>query len=624
MATAAKDAGSPAPKTRTPKATAKAAVQTIAPTSITTVPFGRLKRAPQNVRKTDIAADVVSLAEDIAAHGLLQSLIGYAGDTAIDAKAVYIVGGGRRLQALELLRTQGTIKDSWPVPVLIRPETEAVELSLSENLARRDMNPADEFVAFAALMAPGNRSPANLAKQFGFTERYIKQRLRLAALHPEILAALRDGKLSMMFAIEYAKAADQEVQLQVYRAIQRGTAFNKENMFHLRAMLSQEQLREDSTVFQFIDRETYEREGGGYVEDLFEDSEHGRRLDNTVLARTIADRCLRFQAEGRVLAKAKAEHPSVVGCVVEPLGLGLVKAPAGFVEIASGWNSTLNRHVDVDGCWKRADAQGAPIQIVVGLTREEPIGEDDDGSPLAVVAEYRRERFFVQKDCAKQVLPPKETTYGGNYTPLTEEQRRAQEIEREARVWAARLTVPKFSDLPGFEGRVFYGRDWLDTHERKPGDPMAAGYTPCFELKVFVTEEEIAANMEAGRAKATELREVLEIARAAKVAEKEAAAEAQAKALSDMIAEIGALEIPPAVIMASQYLDDDPTPWFRWSAGDYWDMRQDDPDADNAMGVESVDEMADTMAVIAGHYPTIEAFDAAQQVARSDAEATEA
>ena len=162
LATAQKDI---APKASKPRANkpATAAPVGLAPTSITSVPYGRLKRAPQNVRKTDIAADVESLADDIAAHGLLQSLIGFAGTTTIDAQVVYIVGGGRRLQALDLLRERGTIKDSWPVPVLIRPEEEAIELSLSENLARRDMNPADEFVAFAALMAPGNRSPADLA-----------------------------------------------------------------------------------------------------------------------------------------------------------------------------------------------------------------------------------------------------------------------------------------------------------------------------------------------------------------------------------------------------------------------------------------------------------------------------
>ncbi|MGH2248717.1 ParB/RepB/Spo0J family partition protein, partial [Enterococcus faecalis] len=75
----------------------------------------------------------------------------------------------------------------------------------------------DEFVAFAALMAPGNRSPADLAKQFGFTERYVKQRLRLAGLADEILDALRQGQISLEVATEYAKTADHALQSRVYK-----------------------------------------------------------------------------------------------------------------------------------------------------------------------------------------------------------------------------------------------------------------------------------------------------------------------------------------------------------------------------------------------------------------------
>src|SRR3546814_15824386 len=59
----------------------------IAPSVIQSIALGRLMRAPENVRQTNKAVDVESLADDIAAHGLLQSLIGYAGDTDIDAAA---------------------------------------------------------------------------------------------------------------------------------------------------------------------------------------------------------------------------------------------------------------------------------------------------------------------------------------------------------------------------------------------------------------------------------------------------------------------------------------------------------------------------------------------------------
>lgn len=545
MASAAKDI---APKASKPRANkpATAAPAGLAPTSITSVPYGRLKRAPQNVRKTDIAADVESLADDIAAHGLLQSLIGFAGTTTIDAQVVYIVGGGRRLQALDLLRERGTIKDSWPVPVLIRPEEEAIELSLSENLARRDMNPADEFVAFAALMAPGNRSPADLAKQFGFTERYVKQRLRLAGLADEILDALRQGQISLEVATEYAKTADQALQSRVFKRECRPNNYQRHSLWNIRAAYGAEQLTEACTVFQFIDRDTYEREGGGYEEDLFSTAADGapRKLANGQLARDIANRCLQLQAV-RVQMQAQREYPSVSGMVItaDLTVNGKVDAPAGHAAITGGWNGDLGMHVGIEDCWKRALDRDVPIQIVVGIGREEPIGEDDDGSPLNYVARWDRTRFFVPREHRKAVLPERrETSYGG--PQLTPEQEEAQAIARLGRVWAARLSVPKFSEIPGMDGRAYYANDWLG-ERTKPGDLHSGPRTPCFEIHMFVTEDEIAANLSAGIDLARE-----EIAdRKRRKEEREAAAIAAKDAVEANWQELCAADPPPEVLL---------------------------------------------------------------------------
>src|SRR3546814_11650298 len=78
------------------------------------------------------------------------------------------------------------------------------------------MNPADEFTAFAQLMQRGSVSPADLARQFGFSERYVKQRLRLASLASEILDALREGKLTIDAAMAYAGTQDHRLQLRVF------------------------------------------------------------------------------------------------------------------------------------------------------------------------------------------------------------------------------------------------------------------------------------------------------------------------------------------------------------------------------------------------------------------------
>lgn len=591
------------------------APQLVSPSAIQTIAFSRLRRAPENVRQTDIAADVDSLASDIAAHGLLQSLIGYVWNKRVpDTSVIYIVGGGRRLQALTLLHERGQIPDDFAVPVLLRPKDEAIELSLSENLARRDMNAADEFVAFQELMKPGTLSVNDLAKRFGFSERYVKQRLRFAGLHPDILNALREGAISLEFATEYAKTTDQQLQFDVYRAMQRGPVYNRNSFFALRSALNSKQLTEDDAIFRFIDRATYEAEGGGYIEDLFAEMEEGqgRRLDKGQLAREIASRCLAFQADPVVLSTARRRHPSVAGYVLAPelvAGGGRPNAPSGCVLIEGGWNSTLSTHVNITECWKRADAIAAPIHIIVGIAQESPNEKDDDDSELAYVSAYEEARFFVPRDVAKQVLPPKhQTNYGG--PQLTPEEQREKEIEREAKLWAARLAGPSFKDTP-FEGQVFYGDYWLRTNERRPGDPYDAPRLTAYDLRVFVTDEQIAANMEAGRKRAIAEREAAENARAAKLAAQEAAAAEKAKAFADKLAEIQALETPPAVIMVTTFEGGDFTPWFRWKSGDYFDLSEDDPDASTAEGVESVEELADVVAEIGEHYPTVAAYHAA-------------
>src|SRR3546814_11641416 len=78
------------------------------------------------------------------------------------------------------------------------------------------MNAADEFVAFDRLLQRGSVSPADLAKQFGFSERYVKQRLRLAALAPEILDALRNGKLTIDAALASVGTQAQKLPLKIF------------------------------------------------------------------------------------------------------------------------------------------------------------------------------------------------------------------------------------------------------------------------------------------------------------------------------------------------------------------------------------------------------------------------
>lgn len=599
----------PARKKAVPKVPAAAVdapvADTLAPSNIVPIAYGRLRRAPENVRKTNVAADVESLADDIGAHGLLQSLIGYPGDTDIDRDTVYVVGGGRRLQALQLLHKRGVIDENWPVSVLIREQREAIELSLSENLARRDMNPADEFEAFAALMATGATNPAQLGKRFGFTERYVKQRLRLAALAPEILEALRNDEIGLESAMTYARTADVELQQRVFKAQQRPNAYSPHSAYSIKAAYAAEQMRTDDTIFLFIDPATYEAEGGGYDEDLFDavDDDGVRKLTRGDIALAIAERCAEFQAE-RLIAAEQEKHPCI-GDFVLPKGLargGKVEPPAGHVEIRGGYSYDLYQDIDLDDVWTRLDELTDSAVIVMHLERQHgAMVEDGDGAnklPYTAHLVVDDSRVFVPKAVAAQVLPAKrEQSYGVQQTP---EERAAAELKREARLWAARLAVPKLSSIPGLDGRVFYEDSWLFENRHKPGDPKSGPYTPSFTVRIFVSEEEIAANIEAGEARALEEREE----KARRLAEQEAERAAAAEALAAKADEIAALGYEPAVIMV-----DGPsgalTPFFLQDDGSY-------TDEDSDTGYDSLAFLIECADVIGDHWATREAYDAVQ------------
>ena len=211
----------------------------------------------------------------------------------------------------------------------------------------------------------------------------------------------------------------------------------------------------------------------------------------------------------------------------------------------------------------------------------------------------------------KQVLPKKQTEYGGKV--LTEEERIAQEIERDGRIWAARLAMPKFSDIPGFAGRTFYDDNWLDMHRVLPGDPVSGNRTPSFTVRVFVTEDEIAAHLDAGKAKAIEVRDAREAAKVARAEEKQTAEQQRQDAFATIMAEIRALSEEPAVVMAAMYEGDDPTAWYRWASGDYYDFAEDHPDAEDGMGTDGLEGLFDTAVTISAWYATIADFDAAEK-----------
>ncbi|WP_299961494.1 ParB/RepB/Spo0J family partition protein [uncultured Roseobacter sp.] len=148
-----------------------------------------LTPAALNVRKRG-GKDIADLLPSLRAHGLLQPLLVRANGNGFE-----IVAGQRRYHALCALSEEQETAEDVPCLVMAQgDDAKAIEASLAENVARLPMDEIDQYKAFAALVKEG-QVPAEIASQFGVTERLVTQRLAIANILSPILTAYRDDKI---------------------------------------------------------------------------------------------------------------------------------------------------------------------------------------------------------------------------------------------------------------------------------------------------------------------------------------------------------------------------------------------------------------------------------------------
>ncbi|WP_245653914.1 ParB/RepB/Spo0J family partition protein [Novosphingobium rosa] len=239
-----------------------------------------LEKSPANVRKTSDPQADARLEANIADRGIIQNLVGVP---VARKKGQYrITAGGRRLDAVHRLIAAGTLPDDYVVPVLVlKNAKDAVEISLSENFFRLDMNPAQACRAFRDVIEIEGKKPADVAKRFGVTERFVLGRLRLASLAEPIFDALEAGKITLDVAKAYASTSDTARQVAVYDIMTRG--YFQDNVNEIRRQLAAHSYRGNDPQALLVGREAYLAAGGRIDEDLFSDEGTQRWLDTQIV-----------------------------------------------------------------------------------------------------------------------------------------------------------------------------------------------------------------------------------------------------------------------------------------------------------------------------------------------------
>lgn len=230
--------------------------------STTTLPLSALSLSAKNVRQNP--GDVSALATSIALQGLLQNLI-----VSDNGDGTYGVdGGGRRLAAMQLLAAQGDIAADYPVPVRIVSESERTAASLTENVQREAMHPADEFEAFKRLADEG-LTVDRIADAFGVTPLVVERRLKLAAAAPAILELFRADQITTDQVIALCSTDDHALQVAVWERNGKLNSYSSSPAQLRRAVLESEITADDARVAFIGGVEVYKAAGGTIRADLF-------------------------------------------------------------------------------------------------------------------------------------------------------------------------------------------------------------------------------------------------------------------------------------------------------------------------------------------------------------------
>ena len=256
------------------------------------VPLSRLVLRPtgRNVRKTP-RMSIPELAASIQRVGLLQNLIVIP---AADGLQYEVVAGGRRLAALKLLAKKHRIAKDWQVPCLQVADGTARTASLTENVQREAMHPADQFEAFAALVAEG-RPIEDIAADFSVTPLVVQRRLKLANVSPRLMEDYRADAVSLDQLMALAGTDDHAAQEAAYYDAPQW----QRHPSHLRERLTEREIDAyRHPLVRFVGLDAYEQAGGGIRRDLFAEGDAGVYLtDAALLERLAQDKLTGIAAE---------------------------------------------------------------------------------------------------------------------------------------------------------------------------------------------------------------------------------------------------------------------------------------------------------------------------------------
>lgn len=151
------------------------------------LPLNKLEPSSLQPRKTFSEEPLQELTASIKEKGIIQPLIVRAKGAKFE-----LIAGERRWRASQA----AGLKE---VPVIVRKvsDNDVLEMALTENLQRADLNPIEEAEGYALLVQKFKLTQEDISRRVGKSRASVANALRLRSLSPEVRSLVKTGRLSV-------------------------------------------------------------------------------------------------------------------------------------------------------------------------------------------------------------------------------------------------------------------------------------------------------------------------------------------------------------------------------------------------------------------------------------------
>lgn len=370
-------------------------VPPVPPTPMTSIKvrLGDLGLAPENLRFKEPADDgVPQLADTILAAGVVIPPIvrpGRKGEQRFMA-----LDGRRRRLGLLLLRERGDVTDDYEVDCLLA-ETKVQQVAgiMLPATEHAPVHIADVITAIGKLRKTKLDTGA-IAAALGYAELEIKRLEALAAVHPNVLKALRAGKLTLKQVRLFARIGDKKQQAEIAQTALDGYFQD----YQLKGLVTRDRVTVDDPRFTLVGLDRYVAAGGRVSSDLFAELPDAL-LDPEILSAAWRDRVQ------PIVAHLKAE-----GLVVYLGDDGDFGAPEGFSRLPYVYRPDLTeaQSTTLDEARYRVTQLSSELQDIDPQADDAPGAFGPLVSAMAAVAGAPLNRCKI----GAVILSPAESDYG--------------------------------------------------------------------------------------------------------------------------------------------------------------------------------------------------------------------